>query len=87
MEKIKAMRVCPVALSPLQIRAQRRTGLVLASSATNAAEGAGLVYAPVWSVMNFVEAGRLKVILSEHELPPRPTNVSSPTIVCRRKAR
>jgi DNA-binding transcriptional LysR family regulator len=35
-------------------------------------EGAGLVYAPAWSVMNFVKAGRLKVILSEHELPPHP---------------
>jgi DNA-binding transcriptional LysR family regulator len=39
-----------------------------------AVEGAGLVYAPAWSVMNFVEAGRLKVILPEHELPPRPIN-------------
>jgi DNA-binding transcriptional LysR family regulator len=37
-----------------------------------AVEGAGLVYAPAWSVMNFVKAGRLKVLLPEHELPPRP---------------
>jgi DNA-binding transcriptional LysR family regulator len=39
-----------------------------------AVEGAGLVYAPAWSVMNFVKAGRLKVILSERELPSRPIN-------------
>jgi DNA-binding transcriptional LysR family regulator len=39
-----------------------------------AVEGAGLVYAPAWSAINFVKAGRLKVILSEYEMPPRPIN-------------
>ena len=39
-----------------------------------AVEGAGLVYAPAWSVMNIVKAGRLKVIQSEHALPPYPIN-------------
>ena len=54
---------------PVRMRSNTVDGVVAA-----AVEGAGLVYAPAWSVMNFVEAGRLKVILSEHELPPRPIN-------------
>jgi DNA-binding transcriptional LysR family regulator len=54
---------------PVRMRSNTLDGVVAA-----AVEGAGLVYAPAWSVMNFVNAGRLKVILSEHELPPRPIN-------------
>ena len=54
---------------PVRMRSNTVDGVVAA-----AVEGAGLVYAPAWSVMNFVKAGRLKIILSEHELPPRPIN-------------
>ncbi len=54
---------------PVRMRSNTLDGVVAA-----AVEGAGLVYAPAWSVMNFVKAGRLKVILSEHELPPRRIN-------------
>ena len=54
---------------PVRMRSNTLDGVVAA-----AVEGAGLVYAPAWSVMNFINAGRLKVILSEHELPPRPIN-------------
>jgi DNA-binding transcriptional LysR family regulator len=54
---------------PVRMRSNTLDGVVAA-----AVEGAGLVYAPAWSVMNFVNAGRLKVILSEHELPPFPIN-------------
>ena len=52
---------------PVRMRSNTLDGVVAA-----AVEGAGLVYAPAWSVMNFVKAGRLTVILSEHELPPMP---------------
>jgi DNA-binding transcriptional LysR family regulator len=52
---------------PVRMRSNTLDGVVAA-----AVEGAGLVYAPAWSVMNFVKAGRLKVLLPEHELPPRP---------------
>jgi hypothetical protein len=31
--------------------------------------------------MDFINAGRLKVILSEHELPPRKTNSVTPEYV------
>jgi DNA-binding transcriptional LysR family regulator len=54
---------------PVRMRSNTLDGVVAA-----AVEGAGLVYAPAWSVTNFVKAGRLKVILSEHELPPHPIN-------------
>jgi DNA-binding transcriptional LysR family regulator len=54
---------------PVRMRSNTLDGVVAA-----AVEGAGLVYAPAWSVMNFVKAGRLKVILSEHEMPSRPIN-------------
>jgi DNA-binding transcriptional LysR family regulator len=54
---------------PVRMRSNTLDGVVAA-----AVEGAGLVYAPAWSVMNFVKAGRLKVILSKHELPPYPIN-------------
>jgi DNA-binding transcriptional LysR family regulator len=51
------------------MRSNTLDGVVAAAVA-----GSGLVHAPAWSVMNFVNAGRLKVILSEHELPPLPIN-------------
>ncbi len=54
---------------PVRMRSNTLDGVVAA-----AVEDAGLVYAPAWSVMNFVKAGRLKVILSAHELPSRPIN-------------
>jgi DNA-binding transcriptional LysR family regulator len=54
---------------PVRMRSNTLDGVVAA-----AVEGAGLVYAPAWSVMNFVNAGRLTVILSKNELPPRPIN-------------
>ncbi len=53
----------------VRMRSNTLDGVVAA-----AVEGAGLVYAPAWSVMSFVKAGRLKVILAEYELPPRPIN-------------
>jgi DNA-binding transcriptional LysR family regulator len=53
----------------IRMRSNTLDGVVAA-----AVEGAGLVHAPAWSVMNFVKAGRLKVILSEHALPPHPIN-------------
>lgn len=52
---------------PVRMRSNTLDGVVVA-----AVEGAGLVYAPAWSVMRLVNAGRLKVVLSEHELPPLP---------------
>lgn len=54
---------------PVRMRSNTLDGVVAA-----AVEGAGLVYAPAWSVMNFVETGRLKIVLSKHELPARPIN-------------
>jgi DNA-binding transcriptional LysR family regulator len=39
-----------------------------------ALEGGGLVYAPAWQVFEHIAAGRLKVILRDHELPPIPIN-------------
>ncbi|MBO6783541.1 MAG: LysR family transcriptional regulator [Alphaproteobacteria bacterium] len=36
--------------------------------------GAGLVYAPAWSVAHHVAEGRLKVVMRDCELPPRPIN-------------
>jgi DNA-binding transcriptional LysR family regulator len=54
---------------PVRMRSNTLDGVVAA-----AVEGAGLVYAPVWSVINFIKAGRLRVILPGHELPPYPIN-------------
>jgi DNA-binding transcriptional LysR family regulator len=54
---------------PVRMRSNTLDGVVAA-----AVEGAGLVYAPAWSVMNFVEMGRLKIVLSGHDLPARPIN-------------
>jgi DNA-binding transcriptional LysR family regulator len=39
-----------------------------------ALEGAGLVYAPAWQVFEYITAGRLRVVLRQHELPPIPIN-------------
>jgi DNA-binding transcriptional LysR family regulator len=39
-----------------------------------AAAGAGIVYAPAWQVRDHVAAGRLKVVLRDHEVPPLPIN-------------
>jgi DNA-binding transcriptional LysR family regulator len=39
-----------------------------------ALEGGGLVYAPAWQVFEHITAGRLRVVLREHELPPIPIN-------------
>lgn len=36
--------------------------------------GAGLVFAPAWSVAEHVAEGRLKVVMRDSELPPRPIN-------------
>lgn len=41
---------------------------------TAAIAGAGLVYAPAWSVADHVAAGRLRVVMRDCELPPRPIN-------------
>ena len=54
---------------PVRMRSNTLDGVVAA-----AVEGAGLVYAPAWSVMNFVKSGRLRIVLSDHELPPFPIN-------------
>jgi DNA-binding transcriptional LysR family regulator len=54
---------------PIRMRSNTLDGVVAA-----AVEGAGLVYAPAWSVAEHVAAGRLQVVLREHELPPRPIN-------------
>jgi DNA-binding transcriptional LysR family regulator len=52
---------------PMRMRANTLDGVVAA-----AAEGAGLVHAPAWSVAPHVAAGRLRVVLREIELPPLP---------------
>ncbi len=39
-----------------------------------AVAGAGITFAPAWSVADHVGHGRLKVILEDFELPPRPIN-------------
>lgn len=36
--------------------------------------GAGITFAPAWSVAEYVGEGRLKVVLEGFELPPRPIN-------------
>jgi len=39
-----------------------------------AVAGAGITFAPAWSVADHVGHGRLKVVLEDFELPPRPIN-------------
>jgi DNA-binding transcriptional LysR family regulator len=36
--------------------------------------GTGLVYAPAWQITDHVGAGKLQVVLRNHELPPLPIN-------------
>ncbi|MGU7768679.1 LysR family transcriptional regulator [Burkholderia sp. MR1-5-21] len=54
---------------PVRMRSNTLDGVVAA-----AVEGAGLVYAPAWTVADHVAAGRLQVVLRAFELPPRPIN-------------
>jgi DNA-binding transcriptional LysR family regulator len=54
---------------PVRMRANTLEAVVAA-----ALEGNGLVYAPAWQVFDHIAAGRLKVVLREHELPPIPIN-------------
>jgi DNA-binding transcriptional LysR family regulator len=54
---------------PVRMRANTLDAVVAA-----ALEGAGLVHAPAWQVFEHITAGRLKVVLREHELPPIPIN-------------
>lgn len=54
---------------PVRMRANTLDAVVAA-----ALEGGGLVYAPAWQVFEHIAAGRLRVVLREHELPPIPIN-------------
>ncbi|MDK2662061.1 LysR substrate-binding domain-containing protein [Cupriavidus consociatus] len=55
---------------PVRMRSNTLDGVIAA-----AIEGAGLVYAPAWSVAHHVSAGRLKIVLSDFELPGRDINL------------
>ena len=54
---------------PIRMRANTLDAVVAA-----ALEGGGLVYAPAWQVFEHITAGRLRVVLRKHELPPIPIN-------------
>jgi DNA-binding transcriptional LysR family regulator len=54
---------------PVKMRSNTLDGVTAA-----ALEGAGLVYAPVWSVAEHIAAGHLQVVLRDHELPPHDIN-------------
>lgn len=54
---------------PVRMRANTLDAVVAA-----ALEGGGLVYAPAWQVVEHVTAGRLRLVLRQHELPPVPIN-------------
>lgn len=54
---------------PVRMRANTLDAVVAA-----ALEGGGLVYAPAWQVLEHITAGRLRLVLREHELPPIPIN-------------
>lgn len=54
---------------PARVRSNALDVVVAAAVA-----GAGVVYAPAWQVRDHVAAGRLKVVLREHEVPPLPIN-------------
>jgi DNA-binding transcriptional LysR family regulator len=54
---------------PVRMRANTLDAVVAASL-----EGVGLVYAPAWQVFEHITAGRLRVVLRQHELPPIPIN-------------
>ena len=52
----------------------RATSNTLDGVIAGALAGAGLVFAPAWSVADHVAEGRLKVVMRNHELPSRPIN-------------
>ena len=52
---------------PVRMRSNTLDGVVAA-----ALEGTGLVCAPAWAIADHVAAGRLKVVLRDFEMPPRP---------------
>ena len=54
---------------PVKMRANTLDAVVDA-----ALEGGGLVHAPAWRVFEHIAAGRLKIVLREHQLPPIPIN-------------
>jgi DNA-binding transcriptional LysR family regulator len=54
---------------PVKMRSNTLDGVMAA-----ALEGAGLVYAPVWSVAEHIAAGHLQVVLRDRELPPHDIN-------------
>jgi DNA-binding transcriptional LysR family regulator len=54
---------------PVRMRANALDPIVAAAVAGN-----GLVYAPAWQVRDHVEAGRLRVVLRDYEVPPLPIN-------------
>lgn len=54
---------------PARVNSNTLDGVIAAALA-----GAGLVYAPAWSVADHVADGRLKVVMRDCELPPRPIN-------------
>lgn len=57
-----------VAVRPrVRMRSNTLDGVV-----TAAAQGAGIVHAPAWTVAEHVAQGRLRILLPETELPPRP---------------
>jgi DNA-binding transcriptional LysR family regulator len=60
---------------PIDVRVPvRMRSNTLDAVVTAAVEGVGLVYAPAWQVFEHITAGRLRVVLREHELPPIPIN-------------
>jgi DNA-binding transcriptional LysR family regulator len=68
---------------PTQVRvAARMRSNTVDGVVAAAVEGAGLVYAPAWSVMNFVKAGRLKSSCPSTNCRRARSTPSSPTIVC-----
>lgn len=54
---------------PVRVSSNALDGVVAAALA-----GAGLVYAPAWSIADHVAEGRLKVVMRDYELPPRDIN-------------
>lgn len=54
---------------PVKMRSNTLDGVIAAALA-----GAGLAYAPAWAIADHVATGRLRVVLREFELPPRPIN-------------
>ncbi|MEP4380632.1 MAG: LysR family transcriptional regulator [Alphaproteobacteria bacterium] len=54
---------------PVKASSNTLDGVIAAAVA-----GAGVTFTPAWAVADHVGHGRLKVVLSEYELPPRPIN-------------